>query len=196
MMKEHKKNTSPENISENPTAEPTEEQLAQGINTDESRAGLEGLGDEVSEDGDSKLQHELAQMNDKYLRLAAEFENYKRRTNRERIELLQTAGKDIITSLLEVLDDADRAGQSLGSSDDPEMMKQGVNLVFGKLRSTLQARGLKPMEALGAEFDPELHDAITEIPAPGKEGKVVDVVTPGYFLNDKIIRHAKVVVGK
>jgi molecular chaperone GrpE len=182
-------------MAENPTAEPTEEQLAQGINTDESRAGLEGLSDEMSEDGDSKLQHELSQMNDKYLRLAAEFENYKRRTNRERIELLQTAGKDIITSLLDVLDDADRASQSL-TNENAEQAKEGVSLVFSKLRNTLQARGLKQMEALGADFDPELHDAITEIPAPGKEGKVVDVVTPGYFLNDKIIRHAKVVVGK
>jgi molecular chaperone GrpE len=196
MMKEHKKNTSPENMAEELTAQPTEEQLAQGINTDESRAGLEGLGDEVTEDGDSKLQQELAELNDKYLRLAAEFENYKRRTNRERIELLQTAGKDIITSLLDVLDDADRASQSLEASDDPELIKQGVRLVFSKLRNTLQARGLKQMEALGTDFDPELHDAITEIPAPDKEGKVVDVVTPGYFLNDKIIRHAKVVVGK
>ncbi|MBS1615896.1 MAG: nucleotide exchange factor GrpE [Bacteroidetes bacterium] len=172
-----------------------EELLAEGLNTDENRAGITGLEEQLSADVDNKLQEELAALNDKYLRLAAEFENYKRRTSRERVELLQTAGKEIVSSLLDVLDDTDRASKNLETGDVAQM-KEGINLVFSKLRSTLQAKGLKQMEALGSDFDPELHDAITEIPAPGQEGKVVDVVTPGYFLNDKIIRHAKVVVGK
>lgn len=195
-MKDPKTENVQENTMENPTAQHTEEQLAQGINIDENRAGSEGLEDSFSEDGDNKLQKELDEARDKYLRLAAEFDNYKRRTSRERIELIQTAGKDIIQSLLDVLDDSNRAAQSLESTNDVAQIKEGVMLVFNKLKSALQAKGLKPMEAKGTDFDPELHEAVTEIPVPGHEGKVVDVITPGYYLNDKLIRHAKVVVGK
>ncbi|MBS1644148.1 MAG: nucleotide exchange factor GrpE [Bacteroidetes bacterium] len=176
----------------------TEEQLAAALNTDENIAGTEGLEDAVDADADEKLQIELAEAKDKYLRLAAEFENYKRRTSKERLELIQTAGKDIIQSLLEVLDDSERAEKNLETSEDLAQIKEGIQLVFNKLRNTLQARGLKVMEANGADFDPEIHDAITEIPTGDEAmaGKVVDVVVPGYYLNDKIIRHAKVVVGK
>lgn len=195
MTKDNKKEHSTKNMEQEKTIEQQEELLAEGLNTDENRAGIAGLEEELNAENDSKIQEELTALNDKYLRLAAEFDNYKRRTNRERVELLQTAGKEIVTALLEVLDDTDRAAKSL-ETDDVAQIKDGVGLVFSKLRNTLQAKGLKPMEALGADFDPGLHDAITEIPAPGQEGKVVDVVTPGYFLNDKIIRHAKVVVGK
>jgi molecular chaperone GrpE len=195
-MKDPKTDTLPENIAENPTGRPTEEQLAQGLNTDENRAGSQGLGDEIAEDGDSKLQKELDEARDKYLRLAAEFDNYKRRTSKERVELIQTAGRDIIQSLLEVLDDSERAEKNLEKTTDIEQLRQGVMLVFSKLKSTLQGRGLKAMDTKGADFDPELHEAVTEIPMPGMEGKVVDVVMPGYYLNDKLIRHAKVVVGK
>jgi molecular chaperone GrpE len=184
------------NTVENPTAQPTEDQLAQGLNTDENRAGAEGLEDIMAEDGDSRTQKELDEMRDKYLRLAAEFDNYKRRTSKERIELIQTAGKDIIQSLLDVLDDSERATQNLEKTEDIEQIKQGVMLVFNKLKNTLTARGLKPMDSKGTDFDPELHEAVTEIPMPGQEGKVVDVVMPGYYLNDKLIRHAKVIVGK
>jgi molecular chaperone GrpE len=181
--------------SENMSAQPTEEQLAQGLNTDENRAGSEGLED-MNEEGDSKLQQELSDAKDKYLRLAAEFENYKRRTSRERIELIQTAGKDIIQSLLDVLDDSERASKNLETTDDVAQIKEGVMLVFNKLKTTLQGRGVKQMDAQGKDFDPEMHEAVTEIPMPGQEGKVVDVVVPGYYLNDKLIRHAKVIVGK
>ncbi len=187
-----------ENISENPTAQPTEEQLYEGLNTDENRAGSEGLEGFADNDGegDGKLLQELSEAKDKYLRLAAEFENYKRRTSRERIELTQTAGRDIVQSLLDVLDDSNRAAQNLEATDDVVQIKEGVMLVFNKLKAALQAKGLKPMESAGADFDPELHEAVTEIPMAGQEGKVVDVIMPGYYLNDKLIRHAKVVVGK
>jgi len=187
-----------ENLDQNPAANPTEEQLAQGLNTDENRAGLEGLDDFNSEDGDSKVQQELGDMRDKYLRLAAEFENYKRRTSKERLELTQTAGRDIIQSLLEVVDDSERAAKALESTDDIEQIRQGVMLVFNKLRATLHNRGLKQMEAIGADFDTEMHEAITEVPTgdASRAGKVIDVIQPGYYLNDKLIRHAKVVVGK
>jgi molecular chaperone GrpE len=144
------------------------------------------------------LKEEVEQQKDKYLRLFAEFDNFKRRNAKERIELIQTAGKEVITSMLDVLDDCDRAEKQILGSEDVEQIKQGVQLVFNKLRTTMQNRGLKPMESVGEEFDVEKHEAITEIPAPtdALKGKVVDEVTKGYLLNDKIIRFAKVVVGK
>ncbi|MFT3903757.1 MAG: nucleotide exchange factor GrpE [Niabella sp.] len=179
-----------------------EDALQEGynINADESVSGQEHLNEPVSESSDTaeQLQQELAESKDKYLRLAAEFDNFRRRTAKERLELIQTAGKDVITDLLEVLDDSDRATKQMDESTDIKALKEGVGLVFNKFRNILQSKGLRPMNAVGQEFDPELHDAITEIPAPSEElrGKVIDEITKGYYLNDKIIRHAKVVVGK
>ena len=112
--------------------------------------------------------------------------------------MIQTAGRDVISELLDVLDDCDRAQKQIETSEDIASIKEGVLLVFNKLRNTLQARGVKAMETINQEFNPDLHEAITEIPAPNEtlKGKVVDEVVKGYYLNDKIIRHAKVVVGK
>lgn len=145
-----------------------------------------------------KKEQEVSEIRDKYLRLQAEFDNYRKRTAKERIELMQTASKEVIISLLDVLDDTDRAEKQLENTTDVAAVKDGVMLVFNKLRSTLQAKGLKPMESIHTPFDPDLQEAITEIPAPKPElvGKVVDVLQPGYYLNDKLIRHAKVIVGK
>ena len=168
------------------------------INTDENVAGTHHLNQSMeSEDQVEKLNSELQEQKDKYLRLFAEFDNFKRRSARERLDLSQTAGKEIIVSLLDVLDDCDRAENQL----DLEKGKQdlsGVKLVFSKLRSILQNRGLKAMESLNTEFDVEKHEAISEIPAPSPDlqGKVVAEVMKGYYLNDKIIRFAKVIVGK
>jgi len=144
------------------------------------------------------LEQELQEMKDKYLRQVAEFDNFRRRNARERIELIQTAGREVISSLLEVLDDCDRAEKQLQSSSDVKAVSEGVQLVFNKLRSTLQAKGLKPMNSIGTEFNPDIHEAITEIPAPSADlkGKVVDELEKGYYLNDKLIRFSKVVVGK
>jgi molecular chaperone GrpE len=141
---------------------------------------------------------DLAEQKDKYLRLMAEFDNYKRRTAKERMDLIQTAGKDVIVSLLDVLDDCDRAEKQLSVSDDIAVQKEGIQLVFNKIRSTMQAKGLAAMESIGKDFDAELHEAITEVPVPDDKlkGKVIDEVTKGYLLNEKIIRFAKVVVGK
>jgi molecular chaperone GrpE len=141
---------------------------------------------------------DLAEQKDKFLRLMAEFDNYKRRTAKERMELIQTAGKDVIVSLLDVLDDCDRAEKQLSISDDIAVQKEGIQLVFNKIRSTMQSKGLVAMESIGKDFDVELHEAITEVPVPDakQKGKVIDEVTKGYLLNDKIIRFAKVVVGK
>lgn len=145
-----------------------------------------------------KLQEELTEQKDKYIRLFAEFDNYKRRSAKERIELIQTAGREVITSMLDVLDDCDRAEKQLQTSNDIEQLKQGVQLVFGKLRNVMQSKGLKAMESINTVFDVEKHEAITEIPAPNDDmkDKILDEVQRGYYLNDKIIRFAKVVVGK
>lgn len=169
------------------------------INADENMGGSTHLNEPVSAETETeKLKAELAEANDKLLRRAAEFDNYKRRSAKERLELIQTAGKDVITDLLDVLDDCDRAQQQLEKSTDGASLKEGVMLVFNKLRNTLQQKGLKVMKTVHEEFNPDLHEAITEIPAASEElkGKVIDEVIKGYYLNDKIIRHAKVVVGK
>lgn len=169
------------------------------INTDENQSGTTHLNEPVGEESElEKLKSELEDAKDKYLRKVAEFDNFKRRSAKERMELIQTAGRDVITSLLEVLDDCDRAQKQLETSGDSEVIKEGVMLVFNKLRNTMYARGVRPMEALHQDFNPDLHEAITEVPAPTAAlvGKVVDEVVKGYYLNDKIIRHAKVVVGK
>ena len=145
----------------------------------------------------AKISGQLEEQKDKYLRLAAEFENYKRRTAKERNELIQTAGKETISSLLSVLDDIDRAEKQMDATEDPIQIKEGNKLVFSKLKNILQQKGVKPMESLHEDFDVEKHEAITEIPAGDKlKGKVVDEVEKGYYLNDKLIRFAKVVVGK
>lgn len=145
-----------------------------------------------------KLQKELEEQKDKYLRLFAEFDNFKRRSAKERIELSQTAGKEVIKDLLDVVDDSERAEKQIQASADIAHIKEGIQLVFNKLRNILQSKGLKAMESVHTDFDVEKHEAITEIPAPTEElkGKVLDEVQKGYYLNDKIIRFAKVVVGK
>lgn len=167
------------------------------INADADIPGNTHLSNPEAEDVMQKLQAEVEEQKDKYLRLFAEFDNFKRRNAKERLELIQTAGKDVIISMLEVLDDCDRAEKQLADSEDIAAQKEGVQLVFNKLKNTLQARGLKAMDAVNTDFDVEKHEAITEIEATeDMKGKVVDVVEKGYYLNDKIIRFAKVVVGK
>jgi molecular chaperone GrpE len=185
---------------------PDEEALVEALkgfnkedtNSEEPAAEKTDLKHPESENVVEKLQAELVEQKDKYIRLFAEFDNFKRRNAKERIELIQTAGKEVITSLLDVLDDCDRAEKQIQTSEDLQQIREGIQLVFGKLRNTLQARGLKSMESIETDFDVEKHEAITEIPAPNPSlvDKVVDEVQKGYYLNDKIIRFAKVVVGK
>ena len=180
--------------------------LDMNINSDDNIPGTSHLNDPMTSGEDEenanneadKLKDELQEQKDKYLRLFAEFDNAKRRQAKERIELMQTAGKEIIISLLDVLDDSERAEKQFQTTDDIQQIKEGISIVFNKLRNILQSKGLKPMESIGHEFDVEKHDAITEIPAPTPSlvGKVVDEVTKGYYLNDKIIRHAKAIIGK
>lgn len=144
------------------------------------------------------LKKNNSELKDKFLRLAAEFDNYKKRTLKEKIELMKTAAQDTVSALLPVLDDFDRAKKNADADNSTEVFSDGVSLVYQKLYNVLKQKGLQPMESTGLDFDPEFHEAITEIPAPSEEmkGKVVDTIEKGYLLNDKIIRHAKVVVGK
>ncbi len=167
------------------------------INADADVPGNTHLTNPGGEDAMEKIRVELEEQKDKYLRLFAEFDNFKRRNAKERMEMIQTAGKDVIISLLEVMDDCDRAEKQIEESDDIAANKKGVQLVFNKLRNTLQAKGLKAMESVNTAFDVEKHEAITEVEvAENMKGKVVDEVERGYFLNNKLIRFAKVVVGK
>lgn len=185
---------------------PDEEVLAESVkepadidnNADDATTGKTPLGETTPENAVEKLQSELNEQKDKYIRLFAEFDNFKRRNAKERMELIQTAGKEVITSLLDVLDDCDRAEKQIQTSEDLQQIREGIQLVFGKLKNTLHSKGLRPMESIETDFDVEKHEAITEIPAPKPNlvDKVVDEVQKGYYLNDKIIRFAKVVVGK
>lgn len=145
-----------------------------------------------------ELKQQISEANDKFLRLYAEFDNFKKRNAKERIEWFKTAAQDVIVDLLPVLDDFSRAVKQIESSHSNSAVKDGIILIQNKLQGILETRGLKPMLCVGTEFNPDLHDAITEIEVNDEsmKGKVVDEVVKGYYLNDKIIRHAKVVVGK
>jgi molecular chaperone GrpE len=146
---------------------------------------------------EEKLKEELSAANDKYLRLFAEFDNFRRRTSKERVELLQTAGKEIIVSLLPVLDDFERAFKSMETATDVVAVQAGAELIYSKLNNILTQKGLKSMDSVGEPFDADLHEAITNVPAPTAElkGKVLDEMEKGYYLGDKVVRFAKVIVG-
>lgn len=145
----------------------------------------------------AELKKEMDDLRDKYVRLYADFDNYKKRTAKEKLELIQTAGKDIIKDLLPVVDDFERALKALENSTDPNAAKEGMKLIHSKFVANLSVKGLKPMESIGQNFDADLHEAITEIPAPTPKqaGKVIDELEKGYYLNGKLIRFAKVIVG-
>ena len=149
------------------------------------------------EEKEAELAAAVRELKDKHLRLLAEFDNYKKRTMRERLDLLNSASKDVMVSLLPVLDDFDRAKKSADDPNNEEVFSEGVTMVYNRLYNILQNLGLKAMTSTGEPFDAEYHEAITEIPAPNEnmKGKVIDTLEKGYMLNDKIIRHAKVVVG-
>ncbi len=153
--------------------------------------------EEVEVDEVDKLTADLAEAKDKYLRLYSEFDNYRRRTAKEKLDLMQTAGERIITELIPVLDDFERGVKSADPKDEAAVL-EGLNLISQKFEKTLQSQGLKAMETpAGTGFDPDIHEAITQIPAPKKklQGKIVDTIEKGYYLGEKVIRFAKVVTG-
>lgn len=143
-------------------------------------------------------EEKLAELNDRFLRLYAEFDNYRKRTNKEKVDIITNANAGILADLLPVMDDFDRAILNNQNADDVAVVKEGFQLIFNKFKGILEAKGLKQMQAKGTAFDSELHEAIANIPAPSKKevGKVIDDVEKGYYLNDKVIRFAKVVVGQ
>ena len=161
-------------------------------------------GSETNEDSSALSEVEIKEaeliaLNDKYTRLYSEFDNFKRRTQKEKIALYKTASEDVFQTLLPVMDDFERAKQSMEESNDYDGLKSGVDLIFNKLLSTFKANGVTQIESsVGKDFDLDLHEAIAQVPAPEKKlkNKVIDEVQKGYILNDKVIRHAKVVVGK
>lgn len=141
---------------------------------------------------------EIASLKDKYLRQVAEFDNYRKRTMKEKAELILNGGEKVLSALLPILDDLERAAQNIEKSQDVDALKEGVSLIIDKLNKTLTAQGLKKMETIGKTFDTDFHEAVALIPAQQEEQKnhVIDCVQSGYMLNDKVIRHAKVVVGQ
>lgn len=187
---------------EETTVENTNEQTAEDL-VDEKTTENEVLTEvDVEENkSDSVLEQtksELAEFKDKYLRLFAEFDNFKKRSAKEKRDFALVAGQDIIKDLLPILDDIKRANQSLEQDNNADNYVQGAKLIFEKLAKALQQKGLKEMESIGNDFDVEKHEAIAEIPAPSEtqKGKIIDEVEAGYTLNNVMIRYAKVVVGK
>lgn len=152
----------------------------------------------VAEDELSSLKAEIEEQKNKYLRLFAEFDNFKKRNAKERLELFKTAGQDVIRELLPIIDDFQRADKAYEQDNNAENYASGVKLIQEKFQKTLQNKGLKVIESVGKDFNVEQHEAIAEVPAPSEEqkGKIIDEVESGYTLNDTIIRYAKVVVGK
>jgi len=143
-------------------------------------------------------ESELLELKDKHIRLQAEFDNYRKRTLKERMELLKTASESLLISILPVIDDFDRAVQTLNLVEEDSHLKEGVMLIYNKFQDFLKQNGVREIEAKDQPFDTDLHEAITKFPAPSEDmkGKIIDVVQKGYYLNDKVIRHAKVVIGE
>ncbi|MDX5421191.1 MAG: nucleotide exchange factor GrpE [Hymenobacteraceae bacterium] len=186
--KDTKKEQEQEELQENTASAGAEENLNQVDETAEAEETAEEQGPAA----------ELAEMKDKYIRLMAEFENFRRRTAKERLELSKTATQDLMEDLLPVLDDMERARQSMEATKDVDAMLQGLELVFHKLKHVTQQKGLKPMQInVGDSFDADLHEAVTQAPAPSDDlkGKIIDVIEKGYTLNEKVIRFAKVIIG-
>ncbi|MBN9292354.1 MAG: nucleotide exchange factor GrpE [Flavobacteriia bacterium] len=150
------------------------------------------------QDNNSSVEEQLKELNDRYVRLYSEFDNYRKRTNKEKIDIISSANAGLLKDLIPTLDDFERAIANNQQTEDIEALKEGFLLIFNKFKAVLESKGLKQMEAKGQPFDSEIHEAIANIPAPAPElaGCVVDDVEKGYYLNDKVIRYAKVVVGQ
>lgn len=168
--------------------------------TGENGCAADNVAEESQTAGDSMTDaaRQVEEWKDKYLRLQAEFDNYRKRTLKEKMELISLGGEDVITVLLPVLDDMDRALEAMGKTEDITSVRTGIELVTKKLKDALGSKGLSEIEAIGGELDTDLHEAVAKIPAPDKKqkGKVIDVVQKGYKLKDKVVRHAKCVVGE
>lgn len=165
--------------------------------TGEAPSGEAPSGEAPKVDPLDAAKAEIAELKDKYLRLYADFENFRRRTAKEKLEMISAASADTVKLILPIVDDFERAKVSFDSSTEIEALKEGVDLIYTKLYKALESKGLKAMESKGADFDAEIHESIAQFPAPSEDlkGKVIDEIEKGYYLNDKVIRYAKVIVG-
>lgn len=200
-MSRKKKNLSSQEMKEEKTIKPDtcHTQAKETTESIEQQETIEATTSENKEKEEmARLEAEIAELKDKYLRQVAEFDNYRKRTLKEKTELILNGGEKIITSLLPVLDDMERAQQNIEKSDDIEALKEGTNLVFKKLMTVLESAGLQKIDTDGKDFDTDVHEAIAMIPATtdDQKGKVIDCVQAGYKLNEKVIRHAKVAIGQ
>jgi len=175
--------------------------------TEEKQASEERQEDDAAEDSESetaeedpieKMQEEIAELKDKYLRSVAEFDNYRKRTLKERAELILNGGEKVIQAILPVIDDMERAIENGQKTDDPEVLREGMTLIHQKFMKILEAQGVSKIETIDSDFDTDIHEAVAMVPGMGddKKGKVIDCLQQGYKLNDKVIRHAKVAVGQ
>ena len=171
-----------------------DEQVKDSDVKDDSTAGEETVADANMPSAEDRY----AELNDKYIRIHAEFDNFRKRTNKEKFDIISSANEGVLKEMLPILDDFERAIQNNQNAADIESVKEGFNLIYNKLKHTMETKGLKPMESTGTTFDVELHEAIANVPAPSKKevGHVIDTVEKGYLLHDKVIRFAKVVVGQ
>ncbi len=196
-MKEKEKRTEEQENINNENVQQEEQQNKKGSGKKGQRKRKGQSGDNDCEKKLEELQVKYDDLNNRFLRLYSDFDNFRKRANKEKLELIKSASEDLIVDLLPVLDDFERALKAFEDHDaDPELIA-GVELIYNKFFNVLKQKGLKPIDAMGKDFDTDYHEAITKIPAPSEDmkGKVVDVIQKGYLLNDKVIRFAKVVVG-
>ena len=187
-----------ETLDETPLEE-TDKESAENA-AEEAAADTQEEEKEEAEEKDPlvKAQEEIEELKDKWLRSVAEFENYRKRTLKERAELILNGGEKVITAILPILDDMERAIENGAKTDDPEVLREGMTLIHQKFMKTLEAQGVSKIETKDADFDTDVHEAVAMVPGMGddKKGKVIDCLQEGYKLNDKVIRHAKVAVGQ
>ena len=196
-MEEMNKDTQKEPLTaDEMTAEEVADQTSETTETNEGITDEEAQNEE--KDPLEAAQEEIADLKDKYLRQIAEFDNYRKRTLKERAELILNGGEKVITSLLPVLDDMERALESGRKTDDPQILREGMELIYNKLEKVLEQNGVSKIDTTNADFDTDIHEAVAMVPGMGddKKGKVIDCLATGYKLNDKVIRHAKVAVGQ
>jgi len=184
-------------MSKHQEKEKTNDQASNHVNENVEQNETQPQPEENSNTELQELKAKNAELNDKYLRLYSEFDNFRKRTAKEKMELIQSGGEDVFKSFLPVIDDFERAMKSNAETTDINTVNEGIYLIFHKLKNTLQQKGLTEMKTVGEPFDTDLHEAITNIPAPSDDmkGKVIDELEKGYLLNGKVIRFAKVVIG-
>jgi molecular chaperone GrpE len=191
-------NLEKDNLSENDSQNVSEDQTdtAENVETDKTSEEQSVNGEESKPEENFEVKYN--ELNDRYLRLMAEFDNYRKRTLKEKMELTKNGGEDVLKGILPVVDNMERAIKSLETAKDMEAVKEGINLIYKKFQEFLTTKGLKEIEAQGLELDTDKHEAVTKFTAPSEDlkGKIIDVIEKGYTLNDKVIRYAKVVIGE